>query len=1070
MKILRVVFENLNSLVGKHEINFAQEFGAQGIFAIVGPTGSGKTTILDAICLALYGKTPRLSAFGKENEIMSRQTSECRAEAVFETNSGEQYHCTWTQRRARNRSDGNLQSRKHSIVQCGKEQSEENRDVEKIVEERTGMDFENFTRSMLLAQGEFAKFLKSDGDERAKILEQITGTEIYTKISVRVHERYRDVQNDLKNLREQLGNVEILDDEMIRQIEVEIADLKKSAEVQQRKVDFIKTALDHRKNLKHYDDELKKICEELQMLHEKSAAFQIYADKLTAARKSRDIEAVFNDLIRDRSEQDKANQEKTLLEKELPVIANKLDLDKQEEHEAETLCQETINRRVQEQERIKQVREIDGKINAAQSSLTIIEKQYQNLSQEKTKHEKNLTEFKETLSRTLGEESFGALQQEQNETETKYDSLMDGKNAADWRKEKESASGLVMNWKQVLISFNQREEWQAKKTETETEIANRKTILQTSNDLLKQLEAEKEKWDQNVEFCQAKASLAEHRKQLEDGKPCPCCGATEHPFAVQNPSAADSTASELKTVKKQQNDIAKKLKEAERQKTENESLLEHLQKSRKEFDKQIEQETQKIVAGSGENIDKVAFQTQLESAQKEVIRLDQRITEIETLQKQKEELTKRIGSVRDIQAKIETETEQIKSATENLETEQIELEKYRSEKAVLQRERTELFGNKNPDDVERKLQHDADTAQKQLDAKRQVKFETDKEYHQIKQRLITVTQTVAEKTTLTAVKTAEFEKQYRQVGFVSESEFLAARIEPNELKQLECQAQELQSNQERLETLRHDKTNARLTEEKKLTDHWASPFFEQFFEANMIQQDQPTLDAQRFALNNEAEQFQQQIGIRQEKLDHDDKQKAKRQELASSLEKQEHEAHLWGILHELIGSADGKKYKVYVQSLTFRYLIDYANRQLEKMMPRYLLVPKDSTDEKRAMELNIIDHQQAGAVRSTENLSGGESFLVSLALALGLSAMSSQKVRVDSLFLDEGFGTLDEETLETALNVLDGLRQEGKQIGIISHVPLIRERIPQQIRLIPLGGGRSKIAVGDILFSEPHTK
>jgi exonuclease SbcC len=1069
MKILKVAFENLNSLVGEHEIDFAKEFGTQGIFAIVGPTGSGKTTILDAICLALYGRTPRLSVFGKENEIMSRQASKCRAEAVFETNSGEQYHCTWTQHRAKNRSDGNLQTRKHAIIQLGQEQSEENRDVEKIVEEKTGMNFENFTRSMLLAQGEFAKFLNSDGNKRAEILEQITGTEVYTKISIRVHERYRDVQNDLKNLKEQMGNTEILSAEEILQIKTEMDDLKKSAEVQQRKVDFIKTALDHRKNLKQYDEELRKIGEELQTLNEQSAAFQVHADKLSSARKARDIETVFNDLTRDRNEQDKANREKESLEKELPVIAKKLDLTRQEENEAETLCRETINRREQGQEQIKQVREIDGKINAAQCSLTIIEKRYQNLLQEETKHKNNLVEFQKTLSKTLGEESLGALQQKQNETEAKYDSLIDGKSVADWRKEKESASGLVLNWNQVLISFQQREEWRTKKMEIDTEIADWEATLQTTNDLLKQLETEKEKWDQNVEFCQTKASLAEHRKQLEDGKPCPCCGAIEHPFSIRNDFVTDSAASELKMAKKQQSDVAKKSKEAERQKTESESNLKHLQKSREYLDKQIEQETQKIVAGSEMSIDKVAIQTRLESAQNEVHRLDQRITEIETLQKQKEELTKRTGSVRDVQTKIETETEQIKSATENIETEQIELEKYRHGKEALQAERTKLFGDKDPDDEERKLQHDVDTAQKQLDTKRQTKFETDKEYHQIERRLIIVTQMVANQKMQIAVKTAEFERQYRQVGFASESEFLAARIEPNELKQLEEQAKELQSNRERQETLRHDKINAMQTEKKKLTDHWISPFFEQFFEADMPQQDQETLEALRLDSISKADQFHQQIGIHYAKLAYDAEQKTRRQELAGSLEKQEHKAHLWGILHELVGSADGKKYKVYVQSLTFRYLIDYANRQLEKMMPRYLLVPKESTDERRALELNIIDHHQSGAVRSTENLSGGESFLISLALALGLSAMSSQKIRVDSLFLDEGFGTLDEETLETALNVLDELRQEGKQIGIISHVPLIRERISQQIRLIPLGGGRSKIVVGDVLFSEPRS-
>src|SRR5690606_26579641 len=139
-------------------------------------------------------------------------------------------------------------------------------------------------------------------------------------------------------------------------------------------------------------------------------------------------------------------------------------------------------------------------------------------------------------------------------------------------------------------------------------------------------------------------------------------------------------------------------------------------------------------------------------------------------------------------------------------------------------------------------------------------------------------------------------------------------------------------------------------------------------------------------------------------------------------------------LHDLIGSADGKKYRNFAQGLTFEHMVSHANRQLRKMTDRYLLIP----DEEHPLELNVIDNYQAGEIRSTKNLSGGESFIVSLTLALGLSKMASRKVRVDSLFLDEGFGTLDEETLETALDNLAGLQQDGKLIGIISHVSVLK--------------------------------
>ncbi len=133
-------------------------------------------------------------------------------------------------------------------------------------------------------------------------------------------------------------------------------------------------------------------------------------------------------------------------------------------------------------------------------------------------------------------------------------------------------------------------------------------------------------------------------------------------------------------------------------------------------------------------------------------------------------------------------------------------------------------------------------------------------------------------------------------------------------------------------------------------------------------------------------------------------------------------------------------------------MVGYANQQLQKMMQCYLLIR-----DQQPLELNVVDNFQAGEVRSTKDLSGGESFIVSLYLALGLSQMASKNVRVDSLFLDEGFGTLDEEALDTALETLSGLQQEGKLIGVISHVQALKDRISTQIVVKHLNGGKSEI-------------
>ena len=188
-------------------------------------------------------------------------------------------------------------------------------------------------------------------------------------------------------------------------------------------------------------------------------------------------------------------------------------------------------------------------------------------------------------------------------------------------------------------------------------------------------------------------------------------------------------------------------------------------------------------------------------------------------------------------------------------------------------------------------------------------------------------------------------------------------------------------------------------------------------------------------------------------LREDEQARQKQGKIFKDIEMQKKELVRWSALHELIGSADGKKYRNFAQGLTFQNMIAYANQQLAKMTDRYLLI----ADSDVPLGLNVIDKYQADEVRSTKNLSGGESFIVSLALALGLSRMASHNVRIDSLFLDEGFGSLDEYALDTALETLSGLYQDSQLIGLISHVPALKERISTQIQVIPQTGGRSII-------------
>jgi exonuclease SbcC len=187
----------------------------------------------------------------------------------------------------------------------------------------------------------------------------------------------------------------------------------------------------------------------------------------------------------------------------------------------------------------------------------------------------------------------------------------------------------------------------------------------------------------------------------------------------------------------------------------------------------------------------------------------------------------------------------------------------------------------------------------------------------------------------------------------------------------------------------------------------------------------------------------------------DDDARARRASALTLLAAAEAEADIDRILGEVIGSHDGKKFRSFAQSLTLDGLLSVANGHLDELAPRYQLERVPNHD----LELQVIDRDLGDEVRSVQSLSGGESFLVSLALALGLSSMSAHDVRVRTLLIDEGFGTLDPATLDSALGVLDALQARGRQVGVISHVPQLMERVGAHVRVVQRGGGRSEVIV-----------
>lgn len=349
--------------------------------------------------------------------------------------------------------------------------------------------------------------------------------------------------------------------------------------------------------------------------------------------------------------------------------------------------------------------------------------------------------------------------------------------------------------------------------------------------------------------------------------------------------------------------------------------------------------------------------------------------------------------------------------------------------------RFELYGDRDPDKEEARLDEEINLAEAETENARQEQEMILRSLQLAEERSQALTNSTLNRTEELRAKEISFAQLLEQAGFNDEQSYLRASLSREDQQQLSARADQLAAEATELKTrLAERQENLSQEKARQLTEK----------SRDLLEQEQDQIEQDLNALRD-------QIGINKGMLKNSIDNRRQMETKLQKIEKQQEELRNWKVLHDLIGSADGKKFRNFAQGLTFEIMIGHANQQLQKMSDRYLLLRSPN----QALELNVIDNYQGGEMRSTANLSGGESFLVSLALALGLSKMASHKVSVDSLFLDEGFGALDEDALDTALNTLAGLQHEGKLIGVISHVPALKERISTQIEVISRAGGKS---------------
>lgn len=1161
MKILELRLKNLNSLYGGWHIDFTNPaFTADGLFAITGATGSGKTTILDALCLALYGQTPRLGKMTQgANEVMSRQTGECFAEVLFETARGT-YRAAWHQHRSRKKAGGALQAPKREIAQAdGTLLAEKQTEVQRLIDEITGMSFDRFTRSILLAQGSFDTFLKADADERSPILEQITGTEVYSEISKAVHQRNSAENQVLKELKAGLGGIALLSEDELEQIGFDLKQLEEKHRTEAKKRDAANAALDCMARIRTLEKELETNRAEQAAWRIENEAFRTDAERLALAKRARPLDLEHQKLINLRSNRQKIDTDLTFARRQLP----ELDQQYKKASDALNVRTEQLEEKIKTQRELapvlNQVRALDTTIAERSAVLEKEEEQLSRLQNEQIELQTTESENRAKLAQRQTELRKAATYQETHPQDAKlvgqlaaiFQSLEQLKSLeadqTEARSEAEAADTAAKTpaetaktateqlaaaqkqcaqteaaltavtaeletacagqssaeWQTRLNELQRRFKLEKQGTENRDALSAKTAEVQTITDELAKknneqtgLQREQELLLQNLQLRRKIESLEAEREELIDGQPCPLCGALEHPYASKLPKpetdSIDKINAALSALAEQINTLTGKQATAEAQcQTLRESierdeaelqtleagtayeadeiagrierikaLEQTLAEAKNTFDtararlneQRLAEQTAQQTAASAEEKREAAERRKTETAErfaKAESKLFQTLEPygIESLETAAEQLKarrdrwedseKQSADLKQIIAQLETTLVNQSEQLDDLNRRRSELtERIHQQQSSLSQlitDRQTQFGDRQPDKMEHEHQTALDTARAAHDAARQRQHQIEQTRTREREKIRTLEENRQTNAAELDEQKSLFFQTLETAGFKEEAAYLAARLPESEQTELEKRADELKLRQIRLTALEAEKVKQLQTER--------------------AQKHMETSPEEYAVLSDSCIALQQEIGGLKDRIKANEQSQARHAEKLAEIEKQKAECGRWNQLHELIGSADGKKFRNFAQGLTFELMVSHANRQLAKMSDRYLLV----RDKEYPLDLNVVDNYQAGEIRPVKNLSGGESFVVSLSLALGLSSMASNTIRVDSLFLDEGFGTLDEDALETALEALAELKQDGKLIGVISHVSAMKERIGTQINVETASGGRSRL-------------
>lgn len=992
MRVLAIRGRNLASLEGEFSIDFTSEpLCSAGIYAISGPTGSGKSTLLDAMCLAFFSRTPRtdqaretnvrvrdvndgMLSQGDPRFLLRRGCASGYAEVDFLALDCHSYRVRWSVSRAREKENGRLKNATITLynIETGKEEQGTKNELQARIVELIGLTFEQFTRSVLLAQNDFSTFLKAEQGDKASLLEKLTGTELYSAISRLIYSRNSEAKSAYENLQSKARGIELLSDEDLLSMRENLKHaeelnvrLEKAKMERQALVDAVKMSERHieekskqrdqngkslelsMSSLKRSVDELKNGEERLALAEEQEK--QIRSELREARRLDAQLELAIRSMKEAKVSLDDIARGKSIAEARLRQIEVKC-ADSQKERDSLLAWRERYRKKEAIAERI-------GELLLHLDSCMNIRIAIDNSS-------KNLEAIRRRLADM--ERSVSLLRKEAESN---------NKELAHMEREKSSVESALKELDAEMID-----------SKLEQMMKERETLLV-----------------EQARFVTT-GDIKSLRNKLVDGSPCPVCGSINHPFASRE------THDHILALADMISRATISINELQRRRN---TLLNY--RKRMEFLVKDELELHKRISDKGNRIADISsrmgsLKEQGVAEERNISELGERLSKSLTVvnelfgnemwqsgwQSDPEDFRNKLSAFatewkrngeRTIEVErylsaVAAECESFSSFMPSLLQQHAEALKFYEEKSsqynALQRDRSVFFGGKSADEVERDFNEKLDSLRSGVKAMRD---------------------TVAK-------RTAEVE-QFRGISEQIKRDLAAITA------QLESRHVELLK--------------------------WESSFKTEF--------DGTSLDNSLTA----SATLKSELMFR---LRTDDENRRKLVSMGEELDKLRLASERWAKLNELAGSADGAKFRRIAQGYTLDLLLGYANVQLRQLSRRYRLERVPDT-----LALQVIDHEMCDEIRTVHSLSGGESFLVSLALALGLSSLSSNRMRVESLFIDEGFGSLDAETLRVAMDALENLRTQGRKIGVISHVQEMSERIPVQIRVNRSGNGRSKVEV-----------